>query len=189
MIKKQLYNFIDKKTTAKKRKVKEKFEEDNKKLVKQIVDSLDYESVQAAEDTIRNFLANIDEIVNVSIGYCRLDIKDLRDGLNNNKDFKKWLTGNLENRFTSEYELYEPESNWLKQITAKHNHLIIEKRKTISDINTLDRELKSIVANYSAKKAYQELKKVGLDMSDFKEDADMLPAPVKLSVSVDLINK
>jgi hypothetical protein len=187
--KKQLYDFIHSKIASRKSEAVDAYETENKDLVKQIIERVDIQKGESLLKGLKDFLATENEEL-INLASCGWeDLRGVKNQLARKGSFKNWLIESVEGKFTSKYEIQEEFSNYLEPLRKKHNRLSLNHSKVLNDLDTLERELTAVVANYPAKKAYEELKRIGLDMGDFKEDADLLPVPIALSVSIDLVNK
>jgi hypothetical protein len=161
----------------------------NEALVQSIFENIDLAKGEKLFGDFKDYLSvENEELINfASCGW--IDLKAIKDELSSYKSFKDWLIESVTGKFISEYEIQAEFSNYLEPLRKKHNRFVLEHSKVNKDLKTLENELTAVVVNYPAKKAYEKLKKIGLDMSDFKEDADILPVPIALSVSIDLVNK
>ena len=92
---------------------------------------------------------------------------------------------------------YDPKVNYMGDFPEEIKDALIEAvekqkpvYKAIRDLNTLESELlDAITVAVSGKRAYETLEKLGVDLSDLQGPNPNLPAIVKLSVPVELLNK
>lgn len=188
-----LYDFIEMKTKTRRKELGEKREEAIKKLVEYQVNDLfaDEGTVRDIDTALSHLQVLLSNLLKTAAGserwaYNRISsLHDLVEYISSYGGIKEFAFGEMNSYINSRYSGVRG-LTLVKDLKQK----VEEYDRQINELSRLESQLKELVKHEkTAKRAYEKLQAVGVDLSDFETNEKQLPSVVTISADVSLINQ
>lgn len=188
-----LYDFIEMKTKTRRKELGEKREEAIKKLVEYQVNDLfaDEGTVRDIDTALSHLQVLLSNLLKTAAGserwaYNRISsLHDLVEYISSYGGIKEFAFGEMNSYINSRYSGVRG-LTLVKDLKQK----VEEYDRQIHELSRLKNQLKELIKHEkTAKRAYEKLQAVGVDLSDFEANEKQLPSVVTISADISLINQ